>query len=172
MDINQLLETLHKKLLSEQKMLATAESCTGGKIAASITDAAGSSLWFERGYVTYSNQAKIDLLSVKKFTLKQHGAVSEEVAREMAKGCLVNSGSDYSLSVTGIAGPGGGSKKKPVGTVWFAWAVYQQGKKKGKKKKHIKLKSMLQQFDGDRQQVRELAVYYALSQLLNFINKN
>ncbi|MFK5984848.1 MAG: CinA family protein [Pseudomonadota bacterium] len=161
--INDLLDELQQKLVPEQKKIALAESCTGGKIAAAITDRAGSSLWFERAYVTYSDQAKMDLLAVKEKTLEQYGAVSEQVASEMAIGCLVHSDCDFSLSVTGIAGPGGGSIEKPVGTVWFAWAAY--------KNKQILVKSMLQQFAGDRHQIREQSVNYALSQLIEYIDE-
>lgn len=103
-------------------MVATAESCTGGGVAEAITAIAGSSEWFDRGFVTYSNAAKQDLLRVSPTTLRKHGAVSEEVAREMAAGALAASRAQASVAVTGIAGPGGGSVEKPVGTVWFAWA--------------------------------------------------
>ena len=101
-------------------MLATAESCTGGLVAAACTDLAGSSEWFERGFVTYSNAAKVELLGVPASSIEQHGAVSEQVARAMAEGAIAASSARYSVAVTGIAGPGGGSAAKPVGTVWLA----------------------------------------------------
>jgi nicotinamide-nucleotide amidase len=102
--------------------LATAESCTGGMIAAACTDGAGSSDWFERGFVTYSNEAKTESLGVDAALIAAHGAVSEEVARAMAAGALANSRAQLAVAVTGIAGPGGGSRAKPVGTVWLALA--------------------------------------------------
>ena len=104
-------------------MLVTAESCTGGGIARALTDRAGSSEWFERGFVTYSNEAKQEMLGVAEESLEEYGAVSETVAKEMAVGALVHSGGQVCLAVTGIAGPTGGTRKKPVGTVWFAWAA-------------------------------------------------
>src|SRR5215831_857510 len=104
-------------------MLATAESCTGGWIAQAVTSVAGSSDWFERGFVTYSNEAKKEMLGVRAATLSRHGAVSEEAAREMASGALKRSGAHVAIAVTGIAGPGGGTREKPVGTVCFAWAT-------------------------------------------------
>src|SRR3990170_6882256 len=104
-------------------MLATAESCTGGGVAQAITDVAGSSAWFERGFVTYSNLAKQQMLGVSEATLKQYGAVSEAVVREMVAGALKNSTAQVALAVSGIAGPDGGTADKPVGTVWFAWGI-------------------------------------------------
>jgi nicotinamide-nucleotide amidase len=164
MDNNKLLDQLSAKLIKQHHKLATAESCTGGKIAATITDCSGSSSWFDRGFVTYSNQSKIDLLSVKLETLEKNGAVSEEVAREMAIGCLNQSKCDYALSITGIAGPGGGSIEKPVGTVWFAWATNTSTNDT------VKLKSIMHCFDGDRNKVREQSVTFALNELLEFIS--
>ena len=110
-------------LLARGQLLATAESCTGGLIAAACTELAGSSLWFERGLVSYSNAAKTELLGVPAELIAQHGAVSEPVARAMAEGARARSGAQASLAVTGVAGPGGGSAAKPVGTVWLAWCV-------------------------------------------------
>ena len=118
----QLVGQLAQALLARQLMLVTAESCTGGGIAAACTDLAGSSGWFERGLVTYSNAAKQALLDVPAELLATHGAVSEPVARAMAEGALRRSPAQLALAVTGIAGPGGGSADKPVGLVWFAWA--------------------------------------------------
>jgi len=104
-------------------MLATAESCTGGGVAVAVTDIAGSSAWFERGFITYANDAKREMLGVEQDTLQRHGAVSEAVVREMVAGALQHSHAHIVLAVSGIAGPGGGSSDKPVGTVWFAWGI-------------------------------------------------
>jgi nicotinamide-nucleotide amidase len=171
-----LLITLQQKMQNQQAKLALAESCTGGKIASEITNLAGCSQWFDRAYITYSNQAKTDLLSVKTTTLDKYGAVSKEVAQEMVMGCLKKSACDYALSVTGIAGPGGGSATKPVGTVWFSWAKYknkeieQNTYKSTIENSHIQVKSLMQKFDGDRLEIREKAVNFALSQLLDFMS--
>ncbi len=137
--------------------LATAESCTGGWVAQAITAIAGSSDWFERGWVTYSNAAKRDELGVAEQTLERHGAVSEEVAREMASGALRSSGAGVALSVTGVAGPGGGSAAKPVGTVCFAWA------------RGSKMCIETQHFFGDRDSVRRQSVAHALKGLLKLL---
>ena len=104
-------------------MLATAESCTGGGVAQAITEVAGSSAWFERGFVTYSNLSKQQMLGVRESTLMQHGAVSEMTVREMVEGALKHSNAQVALAVSGIAGPDGGTPDKPVGTVWFAWGL-------------------------------------------------
>ena len=114
---------LGEALLAHGWYLATAESCTGGAVAAAITDIAGSSQWFERGFVTYSNQAKREMLGVRAQTLDTFGAVSEETVREMVAGALARSGAQVALAISGIAGPGGGTPDKPVGTVCFAWAT-------------------------------------------------
>ncbi len=110
-------------LEAQRLMLATAESCTGGGVAQAITEISGSSEWFERGFVTYSNESKCELLGVSPETISEHGAVSEAVAREMVIGALKHSHAQVALAVTGIAGPTGGTPQKPVGTVWFAWAM-------------------------------------------------
>lgn len=145
------------QVLMEQKLrIATAESCTGGMISAACTDLPGSSMWFERGFVTYSNAAKSDLLDVPASLIQAHGAVSEEVARAMAQGALEHSLADWSVAVTGIAGPTGGSSAKPVGTVWLAWACKSSGW----------CESQLQLFAGDRKAVRESTTALALSRLL------
>jgi len=141
-------------LCNKQWMLATAESCTGGMIAAACTDLAGSSLWFERGFVTYSNAAKTELLGVPAELIEQHGAVSEQVARAMASGALAHSHTQVSVAVTGVAGPGGGSADKPVGTVWFGWAT------------PAGLFSECQHFAGDRAVVRAATVHHALTHLV------
>jgi len=135
-------------------MLATAESCTGGMIAAACTDLAGSSNWFERGFVTYSDAAKTKMLGVDAALIEQHGAVSEVVARAMAFGAVRHSSARVSVAVTGIAGPSGGSREKPVGTVWFAFMVDGV------------LSSETRRFDGDRATVRSATVEHALMGLL------
>lgn len=142
----------------QQLMVVTAESCTGGGIAHAITDLSGSSDWFERGFVTYSNAAKQELLGVKSTTLDLYGAVSEQTALEMALGALQHSHADVAVSVTGIAGPLGGSDEKPVGTVWFGFA----GKGRAPQAQH-------QLFSGDRAAIRRQAVNYALTQLETYI---
>ena len=124
--IEELVQQLATTLIDKGWMLATAESCTGGMIAAACTDLAGSSQWFERGFVTYSNEAKTDLLGVPAALIAQHGAVSEEVARTMAQGAVAHSRARASIAVTGVAGPGGGSAEKPVGTVWVACQVQER----------------------------------------------
>ena len=141
-------------LLAKGWQLATAESCTGGMIAAACTDLSGSSNWFERGFVTYSNAAKTESLGVSGTLIETHGAVSEEVVRAMAEGAVRHSRAQVSLAVTGVAGPTGGSKAKPVGTVWFGWSVNGQ------------LHSELQHFGGDRAAVRAAAVRHAVQRLL------
>jgi nicotinamide-nucleotide amidase len=146
---------LSEKLLRRRLSLATAESCTGGWIAKCCTDRAGSSAWFERGFVTYSNAAKHDLLGVDAQVLEQAGAVSEIVARQMAAGAVSRSGADVSVAVTGIAGPDGGSADKPVGTVWFGWSL------KGAVSTDCRV------FDGDRDSVRRQAVAHALGGLID-----
>jgi nicotinamide-nucleotide amidase len=138
--------------------LVTAESCTGGWLAKAITDLAGSSTWFERGFVTYSNEAKIELLCVRQETLDMHGAVSEETAREMAAGALANSRADIAVAITGVAGPDGGTVDKPVGTVWIAWA----GRDGDTMAAH-------HAFDGSRNHVRGVAVIEALKGLVRFV---
>ena len=150
-----LVEEVAAALLARGWMLATAESCTGGLIAAACTDLAGSSNWFERGFVSYSNAAKTELLGVDAARIARHGAVSEPVARAMAQGALQHSQAQCARAVTGIAGPGGGSADKPVGTVWFAWATTGG------------VRSEMQRFDGDRAQVRSATVQHSLAVLLS-----
>lgn len=143
-----------RRLKAKKRRLVSAESCTGGWVAQVVTSIPGSSAWFERGVVTYSNAAKRELLGVRAATLKKHGAVSEETAREMARGALARSKGHLALAVTGIAGPGGGSRDKPVGTVCFAWLYNKQ------------LKSETRRFPGDRQGVRRKSVVRALQGVL------
>jgi nicotinamide-nucleotide amidase len=147
-----LAEALAKKLREKGARLVTAESCTGGWAAQAVTSLAGSSDWFERGFVTYSNESKIELLGVRPETLERHGAVSEETAREMALGALGRSRGTLALAVTGIAGPGGGTPGKPVGTVCFAWAS-----------RGGSLASETRRFAGDREAVRRQSVERALA---------
>lgn len=152
--IRDLVQPLADALRQRGWMLASAESCTGGLIAAACTELAGSSDWFERGFVSYSNAAKTELLGVPTELIVAHGAVSEPVARAMAEGALARSAARISVAVTGIAGPGGGSVDKPVGTVWFGWCVAGT------------THSERQVFDGDRAAVRSQTVCRALNGLL------
>jgi len=156
-----LAEDLARELVDKGWMCATAESCTGGGIARILTEIAGSSSWFERGFVTYSNEAKLEMLGVSSATIKRFGAASEETAREMARGALRNSRAQASMAVTGIAGPAGGSLEKPVGTVAFAWAL--EGKE---------TTSATRRFDGDRRAVREAAIEQAIEGLLGRLRKD
>jgi nicotinamide-nucleotide amidase len=146
-------------LLRRRWLLATAESCTGGLIAAACTALPGSSDWFERGFVTYSNAAKTELLGVPAALIAEHGAVSEPVARAMADGALARARAQASLSVTGIAGPSGASPGKPVGTVCFGWRVGGQ------------THAQTRHFPGDRAAVRAQAVEHALRGLLEFLGR-
>lgn len=159
-----IVEQLAGLLINNNKQLAVAESCTGGWVAKVLTDIAGSSAWFDRGFVTYSNEAKQEMLGVAESTLETHGAVSQETIHEMALGALKNSHADFSLSISGIAGPDGGSVEKPVGFVWFAWAVNDNNSV------NI-LASENKVFDGDRDSVRHQAVEYALTELIKYIEE-
>ncbi len=152
--ILKLAQALVSELASSAKMVATAESCTGGWVAKAITDVPGSSETFAYGIVSYSNGAKESLLGVKTETLIDKGSVSDAVVEEMAMGALNLSGADIAVAVSGVAGPGGGSKEKPVGTVWFAWVVRDGSA--------VKSETSCQQFAGDRDLVRELTVAHAL----------
>lgn len=154
MDTTHIGQALAQQLMARQWMMATAESCTGGMVAAGCTDLAGSSAWFERGFVTYSNAAKQELLGVDPQTIAQHGAVSEAVAKAMALGACQHARSQVSVAVTGIAGPTGGSADKPVGTVWFAWCI--DGR--------VDAQKMV--FSGDRAAVRQASTQHALQGLL------
>ncbi|RFC35198.1 MAG: nicotinamide-nucleotide amidase [Candidatus Nitrotoga sp. LAW] len=141
-------------------MLATAESCTGGAVASAITDIAGSSEWFERGFITYSNEAKREMLGVAQDTLMRYGAVSEAVVREMVAGALHHSHAQVALAVSGIAGPGGGMPDKPVGTVWFAWGV-----------KGGQCIASLHYLSGNRAEIRMQSVGLALQGVLELLNQ-
>jgi nicotinamide-nucleotide amidase len=167
--MNVLIEQLASSLNQHGWMLSTAESCTGGMIAARCTDLAGSSDWFERGFVTYSNEAKHELLGVEYSLIEQHGAVSEQVAQAMALGAMRHSHAQVSLAVTGIAGPSGGSTDKPVGTVWFAWALPSEtGPTLGAETAWVKTE--LKHFAGGRAAVREATVQHALQTLVSWLS--
>lgn len=154
MNANDLTKTLAQMLLSRNWTVSLAESCTGGLVSATLTELAGSSEWFERGYITYSNEAKTECLDVPVELIESHGAVSEPVAKAMAEGARINSGSNVAISITGVAGPSGGSAEKPVGTVCFGWATENQAHTKTMK------------FVGDRQMIRQQATEFALAELI------
>lgn len=154
-DLVRLSEELGQVCLASGLVVATAESCTGGWVAQVITHTAGSSAWFERGFVTYANAAKADMLGVRLITIENFGAVSLETAGEMAAGALENSNAMISLAITGIAGPTGGSPEKPVGTVCFGWCVKNQVPSCERRL-----------FDGDREAIRRQSVIHALSGLI------
>ena len=159
--LHNLAKQIGASLLAHEWQLGLAESCTGGLAAATITDLAGSSAWFDSSAVVYSNQAKQDLLQVSKNTLHQYGAVSEQVAAEMAEGLLKQGRASIVASVTGIAGPGGGTAEKPVGTVCFAWSLPNE----------LTL-TELKHFDGDRSAIREQSVNHSLHHLIHLLNNN
>ena len=144
-------QALADSLAQQRLLLTTAESCTGGGIAETLTGIAGASAWFDRGFVTYSNEAKLSMLGVSQSTLDRFGAVSEATALEMARGAISHSGAHVSVAVTGIAGPDGGTPDKPVGTVWSAW---------GQKLGYAEARRF--QFDGDRNAVRQQAILEAI----------
>ncbi len=156
--ITSLTQQLAQTLLAKGFKIALAESCTGGLLAAQLTSLAGSSDWFERGFVTYSNQAKEESIGVPKEVIERYGAVSEEVAKAMAEGVLNHSLAQISAAITGIAGPGGGSANKPVGMVCFAWGIQVDDQ--------IQTRSQTKQFSGDLQSIREQACVYAIESLL------
>ncbi|HEY2254747.1 MAG TPA: CinA family protein [Variovorax sp.] len=157
LDTPALVVLLAELLPARTWMMASAESCTGGLIAGACTDLAGSSDWFERGFVTYSNEAKSELLGVDMALIEAHGAVSEPVARAMVEGAIARSRAQVAVSVTGVAGPAGGSPEKPVGTVWFGWSVGGQ------------VRSERRRFEGDRAAVRAATVRYALQTLAELV---
>ncbi|PHM44622.1 competence damage-inducible protein A [Xenorhabdus mauleonii] len=162
--LNQLSIELGKRLKQKKLSVTCAESCTGGWIAKVITDVAGSSAYFNRGFVTYSNDAKHEMLGVSLESLQQFGAVSEQIVKEMAEGALKIAKADFSVSVSGIAGPDGGSEEKPTGTVWVGFAFYIEGS--------IQTVTYRQHFMGDRNAVRLQAVIFSLKTLLDKIIKN
>jgi nicotinamide-nucleotide amidase len=158
--IYDLSEQLGKELKSREMVVATAESCTGGWISQALTMVAGSSSWFDCGFVTYTNRSKHELLGVRSSTLERDGAVSELTVREMAEGALARSHADCSVAVSGIAGPDGGSAAKPVGTVWMAIASRKQG-----------TEARCLHFKGDRDAVRRETVIVALQALIGLIRR-
>jgi len=157
-EIDELSRQLGEACMAAKVKLAAAESCTGGGVGEAITRTAGSSAWFDRGFVTYSNEAKVDLLGVREETLGSHGAVSEAVAREMAVGALHQSSAGFAVAVTGVAGPGGGTATKPVGLVWFAWASLDGP-----------VRTKFEVFGGDRAAIRRQAVAEALKGLVELV---
>lgn len=160
-ELMQLSEQVGLALKARRATVTTAESCTGGWIAKTLTDIAGSSAWFERGFVTYSNDAKAQMIGVSEETLQAYGAVSEQVVAEMAVGALRAAKATFALSVSGIAGPDGGSEEKPVGTVWFGLACAS-----GQGITHMA------RFDGDRESVRRQATIFALQMLWQQFRQN
>jgi nicotinamide-nucleotide amidase len=171
MSTHTLTEQLAEALLQHGWMLASAESCTGGMIASRCTDLSGSSQWFERGFVTYSNEAKHEMLGVNTALIAEYGAVSEAVAQAMALGAMRHSRAQVTVAVTGVAGPTGGSADKPVGTVWFAWATPSDaGPTLGAETAWVKTE--VKHFTGDRAAVREATVQHALHTLLALLQQH
>jgi nicotinamide-nucleotide amidase len=156
--LKKLTRKLAKTLTEHNLSIVTAESCTGGWLAKCFTDLAGSSAWFDRGFVTYSNASKQDMLGVSKASLEKYGAVSEQVAKEMAQGALKNSQADIAVAITGIAGPDGGTNDKPVGTVWIAWA------------KADNTFSQQFKFEGKREQIRYQSIIESINGIISTIN--
>ncbi|KXO10455.1 MULTISPECIES: nicotinamide-nucleotide amidase [Marinobacter] len=150
--------TLGEWLVEHGKTIATAESCTGGWVAKVLTDRAGSSAYLMAGLVTYSNEAKQAILGVEESVLAEHGAVSEPVVRQMVAGAIRAADADIAVAISGIAGPGGGSDEKPVGTVWFAWGTGPD-----------RIETSVQCFDGNRDQVRRKSVLYVLQGVTEFL---
>lgn len=153
-----ILHQLTQKLLDQGLKIVTAESCTAGLVAKLLTDQAGSSSWFERGFVVYSNEAKMEMLGVSHKTLDKHGAVSRQTVHQMAEGALKNSYADIALAISGVAGPYGGSEERPVGTVWFAWGAESS------------LYEQMHRFHGNRGEVRLAAAQFALAGVLRQIS--
>lgn len=156
--LTELSNLLGQALSGRGWMLATAESCSGGLLAGAVTAIPGSSGWFERGFVTYSNESKVELLGVNPATIARYGAVSEETAREMAEGAIIRSRANVALAITGIAGPDGGSAAKPVGTVWLAWS-----------QRHIGTQAETHCIPGNREAVRHRVVTIALERLIALV---
>lgn len=159
MSFHTLVSQVGKALIDHDAMVVTAESCTGGMIAEALTDIAGSTAWFDRAYVTYSYESKREMLGVHESTIQKKGAVSQECVEEMALGALQQSHAKVSVACSGIAGPGGGTPDKPVGTVWLAWAI--QGREE--------VVTQRFQFDGDRQAVREQTTEAALMGIMKLL---
>ncbi|MBO1924450.1 MULTISPECIES: CinA family protein [Thiomicrorhabdus] len=159
MDFTDQMSALGQKLVEKNETVVTAESCTGGMIAEALTSIGGSTAWFDRAYITYSYESKREMLGVKELTIQKQGAVSQACVEEMVLGALQQSHATVAVACSGIAGPGGGSPQKPVGTVWLAWA--KQG--------HDKVESQCFVFDGDRQAVREQATRAALQGISDLI---
>jgi len=157
-DIAELVDRLSSHLLAKGVYIATVESCTGGRVAAAFTDQAGSSDWFDRGFVTYSNQAKMDMVGVRAATLDKYGAVSEAVAIEMAEGGVSHSQAGCAVSITGVAGPGGGTAQKPVGMVCFAWAGFGPG-----------TQARTEYFQGTRSEIRQQSMVCAIESAIKLI---
>lgn len=160
MDRSQIIEQLARLATQQNKMLATAESCTGGGVAKALTEIAGSSAWFTCGLVTYSNQAKQTLLGVHAATLAAHGAVSEAVVREMVVGACQRGAADLAVAISGVAGPGGGTDAKPVGCIWLAWG--------NATRQH----AIREDFKGDRYAIREASIDRALQGLLDELQQS
>ncbi len=157
-DLNKLVEILSSCLVGRGWKIATVESCTGGRVAALFTEFSGSSNWFDRGFVTYSNRSKVEMAGVDFGTLERFGAVSEQVASEMAQGGVAHSDAQCALSITGVAGPDGGSESKPVGMVCFAWAGFNGDSQ-----------SKVKYFGGDRQAVRTQSVLFAIREAVRLL---
>lgn len=158
-ETHSIVDQMAQALLRRGMKLVTAESCTGGWVAKVVTDAPGSSEWFDRGFVTYSNEAKQEMLGVRPETLVEHGAVSEAVVAEMARGALERSSADVSLAVSGIAGPGGATETKPVGMVCFGWSSAGRG-----------TITRVEYFNGDRESIRRAAVLAALRGVIDQVS--
>lgn len=156
--LSALADQLGSELVSKKNKLVTAESCTGGWVGRVITSVTDSSRWYDRGFITYSNASKREMLEVSSEVIARYGAVSEQTVRAMAEGALKNSQAQFALSITGIAGPGGGSDEKPVGLVWFAWTG-----------KGGETRSESSQFTGERQDVQKQAVRFALQGMLGYV---
>lgn len=165
MSLEALIQQVGDAAIVGRQTLATAESCTGGLVAASCTSVSGSSEWFDCGFVTYTLDAKKALLGVPESLLATYGAVSEPVASSMARGALLRCNADMAVSITGIAGPGGGEVDRPVGTVWFAWAIREEGKP-------VIAQTSAFDLEGDRDQIREQAVMVALEGFLNLLTES
>jgi nicotinamide-nucleotide amidase len=158
--IEKLAQRVGSELKKHDFKLVTAESCTGGGIGYWITAIPGSSLWFDRGFITYSNTAKTSMLNVSSHTLHQMGSVSEQTAREMAEGALQNSDANVSIAITGIAGPDGGTPEKPIGTVWIAYAA-----------NHLETQAFINLFSGNRHEIRNKTIMTALEKFLTYLTQ-